>query len=268
MNTEPKITDVMDDMMEYVIELCWKINVEFTSEDLSTGGLGPWCKSFQLRYSKGVIPKHFKYDAYISNNDVIDTIKGYGLDVDKFWVALCFIYDVAYDKTYNVRIMPLDLLDEAVNILKFIEENDNVDLVLHNDASNNITKSNSFKISSSYFTDVLKSFARNIIDKSEGEQVGVYYKLHGGKYFDQSDSHFIICFYNLFTDLFDVLKLPQLRAKKGGTVSYDKKLLISRLIYLCRISHDINYAADTATLKGILSKYKNRTTNIISQIYN
>ena len=98
--------------------------------------------------------------------------------------------------------------------------------------------------------------------------MGVYYKLHGGRYFDQSDSHFIICFYNLFTDLFDVLKLPQLRAKKGETVSYDKKLLISRLIYLCRISHDINYAADTATLKGILSKYKNRTTNIISQIYN
>ena len=25
MDTEPKITDVMDDMMEYVIKLCWKI---------------------------------------------------------------------------------------------------------------------------------------------------------------------------------------------------------------------------------------------------
>ena len=53
MNTEPKITDVMDDMMEYVVKLCWKINIEFTSEDLSTGVLGPGACHFNSVIVKG-----------------------------------------------------------------------------------------------------------------------------------------------------------------------------------------------------------------------
>ena len=61
--------------------------------------------------------------------------------------------------------------------------------------------------------------------------------------------------YKLYKVLFDVLGLPDLRAKKGETVSYSKMLLISRIIYFCRLTDNESFTVDSSSLKGVLKQY-------------
>lgn len=61
--------------------------------------------------------------------------------------------------------------------------------------------------------------------------------------------------YKLFKMLFDALILPDLKARKGDTVSYSKMLLISRIIYFCRLTKNESFTVDSSPLKGILKQY-------------
>lgn len=61
--------------------------------------------------------------------------------------------------------------------------------------------------------------------------------------------------YKLFKVLFDTLGLPDLRAKRGDTVSYSKMLLISRIIYFCRLTSNESFMVESSSLKGVLKQY-------------
>lgn len=67
--------------------------------------------------------------------------------------------------------------------------------------------------------------------------------------------------YRLFKVLFDTLKLPELRAKRGEVVSYSKQLLVSRIIYFCRLTANESFTVDSSSLKGVLKQYGNTDFN-------
>lgn len=67
--------------------------------------------------------------------------------------------------------------------------------------------------------------------------------------------------YRLFKVLFDTLKLPELRAKRGEVVSYSKQLLVSRIIYFCRLTTNESFTVDSSSLKGVLKQYGNTDFN-------
>lgn len=46
---------------------------------------------FEYRYCTGKIKMPFAKSDYLANDDIIATVKGLGLDVEKFWFALVFI---------------------------------------------------------------------------------------------------------------------------------------------------------------------------------
>lgn len=48
---------------------------------------------FEYRYCTGKIKMPFAKSDYLANDDIIATVMGLGLDVEKFWFALVFIYD-------------------------------------------------------------------------------------------------------------------------------------------------------------------------------
>ena len=73
--------------------------------------------------------------------------------------------------------------------------------------------------------------------------------------------------YNQFKTLFDALKLPEKRAKKGETVSYSKMLLASRLIYFCRITKNESFTVDSSSLKGVLKDYANYPFDETPKVY-
>ena len=73
--------------------------------------------------------------------------------------------------------------------------------------------------------------------------------------------------YKQLDTLFNVLQLPEKRAKRGETVSYSKLLLISRLIYFCRLTRNEAFAVDSSSLKGIVKEYGDYTFPLTSKVY-
>lgn len=80
-----------DEAMEYVNRLTDKINVGWDGEDYC---LSDWNLRFLSRMNRGVIKPPFTYEAFKDNKEIIATLEGYELDVEKFWVALLYIYDI------------------------------------------------------------------------------------------------------------------------------------------------------------------------------
>ena len=63
---------------------------------------------------------------------------------------------------------------------------------------------------------------------------------------------------NLFIELFHMLKLSEVPIpKEQGTVSYNKLLLISRIIYFMKLTRTKSYLDDENALKAILRDYSN-----------
>ena len=87
-----------DEAMEYVNRLTDKINVGWDGEDYC---LSDWNLRFFSRMNRGAIKPSFKYEAFLDNEDIIATLEGYELDVEKFWFALLYIYDITTDFGIN-----------------------------------------------------------------------------------------------------------------------------------------------------------------------
>ena len=85
-----------DEVMEYVI----KLNDRFSCIDDEYYDNG-WDLHFLNRLKNGKIDPPFKYEAFLDNEDIIATLEGYELDVEKFWFVLLFIYDMTMDRALS-----------------------------------------------------------------------------------------------------------------------------------------------------------------------
>ena len=107
-----------DEVMEYVI----KLNDRFSCIDDEYYDNG-WDLHFLNRLKNGKIDPPFKYEAFLDNEDIIATLEGYELDVEKFWFALVFIYDYAETSFKNYGLVKPASLDKAVqNLFKELGE--------------------------------------------------------------------------------------------------------------------------------------------------
>ena len=75
----------------------------------------------------------------------------------------------------------------------------------------------------------------------------------------------------VFKDLFASLRLPSKVKTRADSsqreVSYNKLLLISRLLYLMRLASNENFKYSDESLKGILKSYKGKIPKTYSAIY-
>lgn len=89
---------------------------------------------FEYRYCTGKIKMPFAKSDYLANDDIIATVKGLGLDVEKFWFALVFIYDYVETSFKNCGLVKPASLDKAVqNLFKELGEDfadDDIEITL------------------------------------------------------------------------------------------------------------------------------------------
>lgn len=242
-----------DEAMEYVNRLTDKINVGWDGEDYC---LSDWNLRFLSRMNNDSIDPPFKYEAFLDNENIIATLEGYELDVEKFWFALLYIYDITMDFGINAADASKTDYDILVEIDDYLQNHPQAVLYLSDDKE--LRKSYRYETNSPVILQNLRRFVKRELDKyQEVPQLKVW-------------THDILCrnyteslgaaqqqvlMYKLYKVLFDVLGLPDLRAKKGETVSYSKMLLISRIIYFCRLTDNESFTVDSSSLKGVLKQY-------------
>ena len=248
-----------DEAMEYANKLAERINIGWDGEAECPSD---WSLRFLSRMNNGSINPPFKNETFLDNEDIIATLEGYELDVEKFWFALLFIYDVTMDFGINAADVSKTDYDVLLEIEDYLENHPQAYLYLSDDKE--LRKCNRYETNSPLILEELRYFVKRELAKyPEPPQLKLWTR--GGLQDNYTESlgaaQQQVLMYKLFNVLFDTVGLPDLRAKKGETVSYSKMLLASRIIYFCRLTTNESFTVDSSSLKGVLKQYGNFNFN-------
>lgn len=219
---------------------------------------------FQERYNNGNIPCHYKYGDYMKNTDLQATIKGLNLDPDAFWLLVMFCFDYACDVCFSgyefvesvgeqiAELITVLLNDTDTNTQISAKSGRNKALITNKTAISKIAE----WIRSGYESEIstlnspaINDFSELIKDSEESNSVLIWY------------------FASLIRYFFEINPQYKGRTKKCTTVSLNKNILISNLIYYTRLSLNTNFLNDDEALRGFFKQYKNKKIKARSGIY-
>lgn len=227
-------------------------------------GYGLWTGVFQYRYCTGKIKMPFTKSDYLTNDDIITTVKGLGLDVEKFWFVLVFIYD--YVETSFKKCHPLKpaSLNKAVqNLFKELGEDfkdDEIEITL---------KKNRKKV------EVLTVIKHGILNwlretyerECKGKKIRFYKMVPRGVETYSSASFRIYRTVKMYRDLFSNILDKKRPKQPDKRVSLNRLLLVSRICYLYKFTCNDSYLYGDESIKGIIKSYKGRVPETMSAVY-
>lgn len=222
---------------------------------------------FAERYNTGQIICPYKYESYISNDELQGTITGVGLDADAFWLLVMFCFDYACSMCFDSFIRRPTCGENIENLISLLPDTNDFKAKLS-------LKTNKGKIeieSSTTISLILEWIKRgyekdkdlihvNRIDVNKGVSPFVHRN-------DESDSVLIWYFAHLLKYFFDLKPQFKGKRKKGDIASLNKNLLISKLVYYTQLSKNTNFLDDTDTLKSFFKQYKSKDIKGHSNIY-
>lgn len=238
--------------------------------------------TFVGRYNENKITYNFKYENYLKNREIQDTLNALNIDCDKFWYALLFIYDLSYCKCVGGYVKSESASDQICNFINAICKN-----VINNDFEKNkfIEKATvTLKIGKKSIVvdnpDALIYLALNSSDIKENNNAKmnwstIDFSVENIK--SECDSKWICYFYKMMKAFFDDFYIKRPKQKKGDTISLSMLLLISRLVYFTGITKSKSYLINpnkpedgvdgTEALKQCLKEYKNKETKTVDLVY-
>ena len=248
-----------DEAMDYANRLADRINVGWDGENYCPSD---WSLRFLARLNKGLVKVPFTYEAFRDNDDIMATLEGYGLDAEKFWYALLFIYDITISFCLNAADACKTDYEILTELNDFLQKHPKAVLYLSEDRE--LRKSERYETNSPLILGCLRRFVKQeLAQYPEPPQQKIFTidLLYRNYTESLSTAQQQVLMYRLFKVLFDTLKLPELRAKRGEVVSYSKQLLVSRIIYFCRLTANESFTVDSSSLKGVLKQYGNTDFN-------
>lgn len=208
-------------------------------------------QEFKKRYNAKVLNAHYTFEKYLQDEDVQNTLEALNIDKEKFWYLLLFVSDYIHGSCLEGA-----KVQEAPKLL--VEK-------LMQQIGKNIDKDGS-KIS------FIKPMTLTLKIQEEHHSIEIddpislayiHYAYNAGKeYFNidkptifdiqgidrkgkatEPDTVLVAMFYNLLNSFFKLLPKTNKSkiAKAYTTVSLNKTLLISRLVYLTNLSKDERY---------------------------
>lgn len=236
---------------------------------------------FKSRYNNNELNGSFKYEGYIKNKDIQDTLSALELDSEKFWLLLLFIFDYSWGvclegvKWEEDPKEQIDKLCDAIaeNIKEFNQFSNRP--VFHNEAELTFSVKGKRKVIINNPIALLYLLKKCSPD-GDLEKLWVQKSPNGIMTLDviskdepniTSESVHIWFFAKTFFSFFKANPQIKGRQKKGDTISCSKNLLISRLAYFTKLTTNKDYDGDEEHLKGIVKQYKNHQLKATNNIY-
>ena len=232
-------------------------------------------ETFEGRYNEKKISCVYKYEEYIKDKNLQSTITGLGLNPDAFWLLILFCYDYTCDVCFTGQTYIESPKKKIENFLKkaanFIELKDKEP---HFKKETSLTLKMKGKTCSIDDAQALSAIL-HWINKGVGElaENSPLTTISGNNadellaYKEESDSVSIWYFAQLMLYFFELNPQYKGRASKGSTISLNKNILISNLIYYTHLSTNKSFLNDDETLKGYLKQYKGKEVQAHSNIY-
>ena len=221
---------------------------------------------FAERYNTGQIICPYKYEDYIRNGELQDTINGLGLDANAFWLLVMFSFDYACSMCFDSSIIAPtrgENIESLINLLPD-DKDSKAKLTLK-------TSKGKYEIISHKTISLILEWIKRGYEQDK-DSIGINTidinntsELFQSK--EESDSVLIWYFAHLLKYFFDLKPQFKGKRKKGETVSLNKNLLISKLVYYTQLSKNTNFLDDTDTLKSFFKQYKDKDIKVFSNIY-
>ena len=219
---------------------------------------------FAERYNNGEILCPYKYENYINDKELQATINGLQMDADAFWLLAIFCFDFAC----SVCLSGFTIKDSARRTIeKFInlapdDEDSTMKLTIKTDKGK-------MEIEDSHAITYILKWVKQAYEQNEdaidgwtAEEAKDIFNLK-----EESNSVLIWYFARLMREFFELNPQFEGKRKKGESVSLNKNLLISKLIYHTHLSTNENFKFDAESLKGFFKQYKNKKITTHSDIY-
>lgn len=223
---------------------------------------------FKRRYNLQKLKGNFIYEEYMktsmTNEETIqDIIRGLGIDSDKFWYLLLFVYDYVIGSTQNTLTFKSSPVAEIERFVEYVESNELIfdtlngikysnpmSLTIHKDRKHKleITNPNTISLIASICKEALPTIpANSIFNSVEADKENA----------SKSRSVTIWLFTILLRYFFE--KYPQFsnKRKTGNATTKSTLKLISKLIYFVKLTDNEEYNCDDENLKAILKQYRN-----------
>lgn len=265
-----------DDILEYVYEYSLAhlgdIWDDIDGNPYIAGTDGPNC--FKKRYNARKIDSHFKYEDYKNNSDIQHTLIGLGIDVEKFWYLVLFLFDLSYTSAFDAEHIPDSPKLQIDKFINFIVE--------RRTAESGVFAKKLFKEDITITVGVkgkkvvvdvpeavlfIASACSEQMKKDKSNTLDRFGFTTCNKV-TSSNSKLIWTFSLLFTRFFKLY--PQFKAKSScsSDISYNKNLLISRLAYFSKLTLNKSYLSDGDIVKSLLRQYKGQSLKVINTAYN
>lgn len=236
---------------------------------------------FINRYNNNQIQIGIKYEDYLKDEELQETIDAFGLDKEKFWYLILFILD--YSTCFSYNKVP-DVLSPKNQLEKLSNEIDNnidslnethlkvtfdkpIKLVL------DIKGKRKFVIDDPTTLYVISKLCMNLVNNTSEDSflnfgtIPIFNEDGTPNIETVSNSVHIAYFAKMFITFFD--KNPQFKGikKKGKNGLLNKQLLISKLVYITKLSRSKSFLISDETLKGFLKQYKDLKISNPNMIY-
>ena len=229
---------------------------------------------FIRRYNQNKLYGNFTYEDYIANEDIQNTLKGLGIDIDKFWFLLLFIFDYTCGTCLDGMKATGIGIEQLTKFAKAIADNHKeinqfgvsfkkpITVSVKIEGKHQIVIDNAIGYLATTIANNLKEIEEH--PWMQSQQVSI------STHAEEKESVQIWLFYKMFNDFFNLEpynKQFNVRQKKGSTISLSKTLLISRLIYFTKLSKHSKFSEDEDVLKGYIKQYKDKRIDTANSIY-
>ncbi len=257
-NVAPAVTDAYDPLLEYVVKLANHRCPDFDGEDLQPS-IVPL--DFLRQYPNLELEYPFTYAGYKNEHEILATMTGFGLDEDKFWYAIVFIYYLTIEKFTDA--VPFEQSTTGqMRILHEYLSGRNVSITVKKRGRGKSMKT--ITVTNKQAIEIIRDI---LADKIEAEKDNQGVNMSSAERKTYSKTLMMGFMTELFLELFNLLKLD---ARKGQLwnkfvrefetegynidVSYERLLLISRIIYFVRLTDNDSFMFSSDSLRGILAR--------------
>lgn len=224
-------------------------------------------------YDESKLP--FSKSDFMNHRGITDTIAAFGLDKEKFWYVTAFFYYLTEKNCRNAPVWTESFLEQSEKFIECTGSADVEDLTLEVRIKGSKKLVIDNRILIKFIYDTLKTA---ITEDENGQNLldARYCQFSKGQTKNHSMSVWINYIANCYIRLFELMNLPDKRARdskekvyEGKTVtsvvkkekivtySYNKQFFISILVYFMGLTRNESFLKDENSLRGILKTYKN-----------
>lgn len=201
----------------------------------------------------------FTKEQFLENKPVVRSLEALGIDIEKFWMALLFVYNLTQNQTEQVMLLPASSFEQFQNFARYLHSHPDAQIRIWQGREHGVT------IDSQGAIRMLAALlAENSAKLFDSLSNNVYFKM--GDFSVKLKNCYKITF--VVKCLFPFLehfKEEDKRSSNPNKISYNLMLLISRIIYMFGYTDNKKFLDSDENIKGIWQRYKDEEWRVLGR---